>query len=96
MPRFRTTLSIAIFDGDETEFDMVIDYELIRGMPETGAGYLADPAAYGPGSPDDVSLKTIYLMRNGIAHVVPSLIQSLICDDEALKASLIAEAKEAA
>ncbi|WP_019170711.1 hypothetical protein [Pseudaminobacter salicylatoxidans] len=96
MPRFRTTLSIAVLDGNETEFDLVIDYELIRGTPETGAGYLADPAAYDTGSPDDVSFKTIYLMRNGIAHVVPSLIQNLICDDEALKASLIAEAKEAA
>lgn len=97
MPReltFRTTVSLSIWDGDETELDLVIKYEINRGQPETGAGYLADPANYDPGSADEVYIRSILLISNSQAVAVPLWLDRLIRQDNALAASMISEAAE--
>lgn len=96
MLTFRTHLSLASWDGGETEVDLIIKYQVNRGTPETGAGYLADPAGYDPGSPDEIDIVSVQLFRNSIELFVPKWIDTLIRSDEALLASLSAEAKEAA
>lgn len=71
MLTFRTHLSLAIWDGGETEVDLIIKYQVNRGTPEVGAGYLADPAGYDPGSPDEIDIVSVQLFRNGIELFVP-------------------------
>ena len=50
---YATTLS---WGGDEptAELEVECSYEVAWGTPETGAGYLADPYRYDPGSGDAV------------------------------------------
>ena len=96
MLAFRTHLSLAVWDGGEAEVDLVIKYQVERGTPEVGVGYLADPARYDPGSPDEIDIVSVQLFRNGIELFVPKWIDALIRSDEALLASLSAEAKEKA
>lgn len=47
--RYATTLD---FGADEHEVE--VSYTVAWGSPETGAGYMADPYKYDPGSPDEV------------------------------------------
>ena len=47
--RYATTLD---FGDDEHEVE--VSYTVAWGSPETGAGYMADPYKYDPGSPDEV------------------------------------------
>lgn len=96
MATFRSKFHMSIGDGGESEVDLVIKFEVKRGTPEVGAGYLADPAGYDPGSPDEIDIVSVQLFRNSIELFVPKWIDTLIRSDEALLASLSAEAKEAA
>lgn len=96
MLTFRTHLSLAIWDGGETEVDLIIKYQVSRGTPEVGAGYLADPAGYDPGSPDEIDIHEITLIRNSTELYVPKWLTAFIRNDEALLASLSEEAMEAA
>lgn len=96
MLTFRSHLSLAFWDGGESEVDLIIKYQVNRGTPETGAGYVADPAGYDPGSPDEIDIVSVQIFRNGIELFVPKWIDQLIRSDEALLASLSEEAMEAA
>lgn len=51
--RFTTTLSVNL-GGDipDWEGEVTVSFEFTPGTPETGAGYMADPHKYDPGSPD--------------------------------------------
>lgn len=70
---FRTTVSLAIWDGDETELDLVINYEV---------------------EADELYIRSILLISNSQAVAVPSWLDRLIRQDEALAASMISEATE--
>lgn len=96
MHTFRSEFHMSIWDGGESEVDLVIKYRITRGTPEVGAGYLADPAGYNPGSPDEIDIVSVQLFRNGTELFVPKWIDTLIRSDEALLASLSAEAHEVA
>jgi hypothetical protein len=96
MLSFRTTISLSIFDGSEEELDLIIRYEFNPGTPETGAGYLADPMAYDPGSADEINIVSITLIRKQIAVLIPRWLDRMIREDEALMSCLAEEAKEAA
>jgi hypothetical protein len=53
--RYSTTLSFGS-DGEPnySEVDVTVSYTVAWGSPESGAGYMADPYRYDPGSPDVV------------------------------------------
>ncbi|HWK65362.1 MAG TPA: hypothetical protein VNS34_10500 [Rhizobiaceae bacterium] len=70
---FRTTVSLSIWDGDETELDLVIKYELEAG---------------------ELYIRSILLISNSQAVAVPSWLDRLIRQDDALAASMVAEAAE--
>lgn len=59
--RYACTLS---WGGDEptAEIDVTVSYSVAWGSPESGAGYMADPASYDPGSGDvveDIKILTV-------------------------------------
>lgn len=41
-------------EADYCEMDVTVSFAVAWGSPETGRGYMADPAGYDPGSPDEV------------------------------------------
>jgi len=94
MLTFCTHLSLAVWDGDEVDLDLIIKFECKRGTPETGAGYLADPAGYDPGSADEITIHEITLVRNNTELFVPKWLEAVIRADEKLRESLVAEALE--
>jgi len=53
--RYATTLSFGS-DGEPnySEVEVEVSFTVAWGSPETGAGYMADPYKYDPGSPDEV------------------------------------------
>lgn len=70
---FRTTVSLSIWDGDETELDLVIKYEV---------------------EADELYIRSILLISNSQQLAVPSWLDRLIRQDEALAKSVISEANE--
>lgn len=62
--KYETTLDFGAGEGstDYIELDVRVTHTVAWGSPETGRGYMADPALYDPGSPDvveDVRVETI-------------------------------------
>jgi hypothetical protein len=96
MSVFRTNMSISIWDGTEKEFELVIHYTVTPGMPEVGRGYLADPANYDPGSPDEVFYDRITLMTEGGlgVKVMPTWMVEMVRTDDDLRKSVLAEWRE--
>lgn len=49
-------------EADYCEMDVTVSFTVAWGSPETGAGYMADPYNYDPGSPDvveDIKVESI-------------------------------------
>lgn len=49
-------------EADYCEMDVTVSFTVAWGSPETGAGYMADPYKYDPGSPDvveDIKVESI-------------------------------------
>lgn len=53
---YETTLAFGgeVDSTDYVELDVRVTHTMAWGSPESGAGYMADPALYDPGSPDVV------------------------------------------
>lgn len=63
MSRYRYSASLS-WGGDAptAEVEVEVSFSVAWGSPETGRGYMADPAKYDPGSPDvveDIKLLTV-------------------------------------
>jgi hypothetical protein len=57
---YATTLEYSTGDAPEVdEVEVEVSYTVAWGSPESGAGYLADPYKYDPGSPDEVEDLTL-------------------------------------
>jgi hypothetical protein len=61
--RYRYATCLA-WGGDvpTAEVEVEVSYTVAWGSPETGAGYMADPYLYDPGSPDEVELVMLELI----------------------------------
>lgn len=92
MLTFCTHLSLAVRDGDEVDLDLIIKFECKRGMPETGR--FGPVEGYDPGSPDEIEIHEITLVRNNTELFVPKWLEAVIRADEKLRESLVAEALE--
>ncbi|PSH68558.1 hypothetical protein CU102_12400 [Phyllobacterium brassicacearum] len=94
MHTFETKLEQSIHCGDDHSFDLQIKFEFTKGEPESGAGYLADPAHYDPGSDHDVTIKSIMLIVGDQPETIPVWMDTLIRNDHDLRGSMIEYALE--
>ena len=87
-------------EADYAEFDVEVSFTVAWGSPETGAGYMADPYAYDPGSPDEVEDLRVELIdgQPRAAWTYPSTFEAMILDEldrEPHLADMLAEARNA-
>lgn len=83
-------------EPDYCELDVTVSYAVAWGSPETGAGYMADPYKYDPGSPDEVEDIRLELVDGrpitGCEFIEPVL--SRFEEDDDLRAAMLEEARQ--
>lgn len=105
--RYRYATTLAFGDDGEpgyAEVDVEVSYTVAWGSPETGAGYMADPYKYDPGSPDvveDVRLELVHGRRRpwnlGDGWVPEASQEEMILarfDSDAHQEAMLQEARE--
>lgn len=83
-------------EADYCELDVEVSFAVAWGSPETGAGYMADPYKYDPGSPDEVEDIRLELVDGkpitGCEFIEPVL--SRFEEDDDLREAMLEEARQ--
>lgn len=90
--QYETTLALSIAGGGETELDLTITYTVSPGSPETGRGYMADPAKYDPGSSDELNIESFTLSRCDVISLDWLMWQ--FHSDDTLREAILADWRE--
>jgi len=93
--QFKTSiyLNIGGSSDSEHEMDLVIDYSVDKGSPESGR--YGPPEHYDPGAADELNILGVSVLRAGKLVPVTGTLLDLIEADEGLRAEILTEWAEA-
>lgn len=89
---YRSSLTIYLHDGAETDFDLVIGFSFTPGKPDRGPSYASGGE---PACPPEAEIDSVRTFRKGVEHLaLAHTVRKLVEADEAIMESLIETAQE--